>query len=151
MALERTRASQIWRASSPDDGWETSKSSRLTPRRRAYCGSSACSTSMNAAKPPRFCAWAMRVRVSVVLPEDSGPKTSTIRPRGKPPTPRARSMRRLPVGMTSTSMRVLSPMRMMAASPNSFWMWEIAASRLRLRASAILSAPVSDVVVFAAM
>ena len=40
-------------------GWETSRSSRFTPSFFAYCGSSACSTSMNAASPPRFCAWAM--------------------------------------------------------------------------------------------
>src|SRR5437870_8432046 len=56
---------------------------------------------MNAARPPRFCACAITVRVSVVLPEDSGPKTSTTRPRGNPPTPSARSIKMFPVGITS--------------------------------------------------
>ena len=151
MALERTRASQICRASSPEDGWETNRSSRLTPSLRAYCGSSACSTSMKAASPPRFWAWAMTVRVRVVLPDDSGPKTSTMRPRGKPPTPRARSMSRLPVGMTSTSTQRSSPRRRMAPSPNSFWIWEMARSRLRLRASRSFSEADSSGVALAAM
>ena len=39
MAFERTRVSTIWRASSPEEGWETRRSSRFTPRRRAYWGS----------------------------------------------------------------------------------------------------------------
>ena len=60
-------------ASSPESGCETSKSSRLTPTTRAYFGSSACSTSMNAARPPRFWASAMTLKQKVVLPEDSGP------------------------------------------------------------------------------
>jgi hypothetical protein len=36
---------------------------------------------------------------TVVLPDDSGPKISVIRPRGMPPTPRARSSAMEPVGM----------------------------------------------------
>ena len=66
-AFERTSVSQMRSASSPELGCETSRSSRFTPSLRAYCGSSACSTSMNAARPPRFCAWAMTVSVSVVF------------------------------------------------------------------------------------
>ena len=116
-ALERTRVSTIRSASSPELGCETSRSSRLTPSFLAYCGSSACSTSINAASPPRFCACAMIVRVSVVLPDDSGPKTSTTRPRGNPPTPSARSIKMLPVGMTSISTIFSSPRRMIAPSP----------------------------------
>src|ERR1051325_5109850 len=65
--FERMSVSQIRSASSPELGCETSKSSRLTPSFFAYCGSSACSTSINAARPPRFCAWAITVRVSVVF------------------------------------------------------------------------------------
>ena len=37
----------------------------------------------------------------VVLPEDSGPKISTTRPRGKPPTPSAASKEIAPVGITA--------------------------------------------------
>src|SRR5436190_2723973 len=73
-ALDRTSVSQIRSASSPELGCETSRSSRSTTSPFAYAGSSACSTSMNAASPPRFCAWAITVRVRVVLPDDSGPK-----------------------------------------------------------------------------
>ena len=36
MAFERTSASQICRASSPEDGWETRRSSRFTPSFLAY-------------------------------------------------------------------------------------------------------------------
>ena len=36
----------------------------------------------------------------MVLPEPSGPKTSTMRPRGMPPTPSAMSSAIDPVGMT---------------------------------------------------
>ena len=38
---------------------------------------------MNAAAPPAFCACAMTCKAMVVLPEDSGPKISITRPRGK--------------------------------------------------------------------
>ena len=37
--------------------------------------------------PPLRWASAMMCRLTVVLPEPSGPKTSTTRPRGMPPTP----------------------------------------------------------------
>src|ERR671928_7052 len=68
-----------------------------TPIARAYSGSIACSASMNAHTPPSFWASAMMWYISVVLPEDSGPKTSTMRPRGTPPMPRARSSDSAPV------------------------------------------------------
>ena len=42
----------------------------------------------------------MMCRHTVVLPEPSGPNTSTIRPRGMPPTPSAMSSASDPVGMT---------------------------------------------------
>ena len=68
-------------------------------------GSSACSTSMKAAIPPLRCASAMTCWQTVVLPDDSGPKISLIRPRGMPPTPSARSSAMDPVGIESTACR----------------------------------------------
>ena len=47
------------------------------------------------------------------------------------------------MGMTSTSRQFSSPIRMMAVSPNSFWIEEIARSRFFFRASAIFSAALS--------
>ncbi len=55
---------------------------------------------MKAATPPAFCTSAMACSASVVLPEDSGPKISTTRPRGSPPTPSARSRPIEPLGTT---------------------------------------------------
>ncbi|EKD55648.1 MAG: hypothetical protein ACD_59C00083G0001 [uncultured bacterium] len=66
-----------------------------------YLGSMACSTSTNAAMPPVFWALAIMWNASVVLPDDSGPYISTMRPRGTPPIPVAISREREPVGMTS--------------------------------------------------
>ncbi len=60
---------------------------------------------MKAATPPRFWASAMTCWQTVVLPDDSGPKISVIRPRGMPPTPSARSRAIEPVGMKSTCWR----------------------------------------------
>jgi hypothetical protein len=81
-APERVSSSQISRACSPVSGWEISSRSTSMPTPRAYVRSKACSASMKAAVPPARCASAMAWSVSVVLPLDSGPKTSTIRPRG---------------------------------------------------------------------
>ncbi len=53
-----------------------------TPSFLAYSASRACSASMKAAMPPSFWASAMMWSASVVLPDDSGPKISTTRPRG---------------------------------------------------------------------
>ena len=86
-------------ASSPLPGWLTSSVSSSTPSFLAQLGSRACSASMKAAMPPAFWARAMTCRASVVLPLDSGPKISTIRPLGMPCPPRAMSSDRLPVGM----------------------------------------------------
>ena len=73
IAPERMSASAISSACSPVSGCDTSRESTSTPRARAYTGSSACSTSMNAALPPFFCPSAMQCSASVVLPELSGP------------------------------------------------------------------------------
>ena len=72
-APERTTMSAISSACSPVSGWETSNSSTSTPIFSAYCGSSACSASMNAAVPPLRWVRATTSRVRVVLPEASGP------------------------------------------------------------------------------
>ena len=89
-----------------------------TPSLRAYSASSACSASMNAARPPVFCACAMIWSESVVLPEDSGPKISTTRPRGMPPTPSAASTASEPVGITCITVSGWSPSRMIEPLPN---------------------------------
>ena len=81
-AFERISTSTISSACSPLSGCETSRLSRSTPSFLAYCASSACSASTNAAMPPSFCASAMICSVSVVLPDDSGPKISMTRPLG---------------------------------------------------------------------
>src|SRR5688500_14543729 len=75
---------------------------------------------MNAALPPAFCVCAIACRVSVVLPLDSGPKISTMRPRGYPPMPSAPSSERAPVGMHGMRfVAASSPSRMSAFSPCS--------------------------------
>ena len=73
IAPERISMSAISSACSPVSGWETSSESVSTPSALAYSGSSACSASMNAAMPPLRCTFATACRVTVVLPEDSGP------------------------------------------------------------------------------
>ena len=52
---------------------------------------------------PAFCASAIMCNANVVLPDDSGPYTSIILPRGIPPTPNARSRDREPEEKVSTS------------------------------------------------
>ncbi len=95
-----------------------SNSSSLTPIFLAYSGSIACSASIKAQIPPIFCASATACRDRVVFPDDSGPKISIIRPRGKPPIPRASSRPNEPVGIASISTRLLSFRVMIESSPN---------------------------------
>ena len=57
-------------------------------------------------------------RERVVFPEASGPKTSTTRPRGIPPTPSAASTASEPVGMTNMTCSGWSPSRMIEPLPN---------------------------------
>ena len=83
---------------------------------------------MKAATPPRACASAMTCWQTVVLPDDSGPKISVIRPRGMPPTPSARSSAIDPVGMKSTCWRETAPSFMIEPVPNCFSIERIAAS-----------------------
>src|ERR1043165_9836574 len=68
--------------------------------------------------PPLRCASATTCMARVDLPDDSGPKISTTRPRGRPPTPRARSSDNAPVWMDSMHIVVFSPIRMMDPLPN---------------------------------
>src|SRR5262245_10109280 len=65
----------------------------------------------------------MACNASVVLPLDSGPKISTIRPRGMPCPPNAMSSDRQPVGIPSTTRFVPSPNCMIAPLPNCFSIW----------------------------
>src|SRR5580658_4446695 len=84
---------------------------------------------MNAAAPPLRCASAMACRARVVLPLDSGPYTSTTRPRGIPPMPVARSSASDPVEMEATGSGSSSSLSVITAPlPNCF---STAASRLR--------------------
>src|ERR687890_547413 len=108
----------------------------------AWVGSRACSASMKAASPPAFWASEMMCRARVVLPLDSGPKISTMRPLGTPPTPRARSRARAPVGMEATFGRSSSPMRMIEPFPNCRSIWETAASIALLLSNASSNADV---------
>ncbi len=64
--------------------------------------------------PPLRWASATTWVARVVLPDDSGPKISTTRPRGRPPTPRARSRASAPVGMVSMAIDPFSPIFMTA-------------------------------------
>ena len=97
-----------------------------TPSRLHHAGSSACSASMNAATPPFCWAWATACRAIVVLPLDSGPNSSMIRPRGNPLPPKRQVQRQGPVEIPSTSMWDPSPSFMIAPAPNVFSIWLIA-------------------------
>ena len=78
--------------------------------------------------PPLRCASATTCMASVDLPDDSGPKISTMRPRGSPPMPSARSSASAPVGMDSMFMWRFSPIRMIDPLPNCFSIWPSAMS-----------------------
>ncbi len=83
---------------------------------------------MNAHTPPFFCASAIACNVSVVLPEDSGPNTSMMRPARVTADAERQSSPMEPEGMTSTSTFGESPSFMMASSPNLVLMSRMAAS-----------------------
>src|SRR5918998_961332 len=79
---------------------------------------------MKAQMPPIFWAFARTWYSSVVLPDDSGPNTSTMRPRGRPPTPRARSSESAPVGTAATrTAAASSPIFMIDPWPNCRSIW----------------------------
>src|ERR1700722_2907092 len=85
--------------------------------------------------------------MSVVLPEDSGPNTSTMRPFGTPPIPSARSSDSAPVGIASTrTCAPSSPMRMTEPLPNSRSIWPSAPCRAASRAFAAFSSSVTGIV-----
>src|SRR3954464_9325117 len=95
---------------------------------------------MNAAMPPAARALATACRATVVLPEASGPYTSTTRPRGRPPMPRAMSRAIDPVGMTFMATSGLSPRRMTEPLPNCLSIWARAMSRALSRSSVAMMA-----------
>src|SRR5436190_11644604 len=105
---------------------------------------------MKATTPPRFWASASTCWQSVVLPDDSGPKISVIRPRGMPPTPIARSSAIEPVGMESTACRSEVPSFMIEPRPNCFSIARMAASTARVRSLGFsaLSTPLLSAVAF---
>ena len=122
-AFDLISSSAICIASSPLVGWLTSRLSSEMPSFLAQLGSRACSASMKAAMPPARWAAAMAWRASVVLPLDSGPNTSMMRPRGKPLPPRARSTERLPLEIPSIGAWASLPSGMIEPVPNSFSIW----------------------------
>ncbi len=132
-APARTSTSAISSACSPVSGCETSSWSMSSPSRFAYCGSSACSASMIAPVPPIRCASPNIWSAKVVLPDDSAPNNSMIRPRGMPPTPSAMSSANEPEGIVSTFCRGASPKRISAPSPNCFSTAAIASANARSR------------------
>src|SRR5271167_3970136 len=80
----------------------------------------------------------MMASVSVVLPEDSGPKISITLPRGMPPTPSAMSRPNEPDGIESTSyVAPASPKRITEPLPNCFSIWLSAAASAFLRFSSM--------------
>ena len=74
---------------------------------------------MKAATPPFFWAFATACSAIVVLPLDSGPNSSMIRPFGSPIPPSARSSEIAPVEIPSTSSVEPSPSFMIAPAPNA--------------------------------
>src|SRR5437879_11042048 len=80
----------------------------------------------------------MTCKAIVVLPEDSGPKISTTRPRGKPPTPSAASNEIAPVEITEIgTIASFDPNRMIDPLPNCFSICETANSIALPRSSAM--------------
>src|SRR3954470_1781934 len=108
---------------------------------------------MNAQTPPSRWASAMMWYISVVLPEDSGPKTSTMRPRGTPPMPSARSSDSAPVGIALTlTWAPSSPIRMTVPLPNwrSIWVrapWSAASRAFAAFSSSmtLMGKPLSEI------
>src|SRR5712692_10386214 len=95
---------------------------------------------MNAACPPVFCASAMTCSARVVFPPDSGPNTSTTRPRGKPPTPSAASIESAPVEITLTgTITSLLPSRMIEPLPYCFSICVMADSSILIFSSVMVA------------
>src|SRR5262245_23788442 len=101
---------------------------------------------MNATTPPRAWASARTCWQTVVLPDDSGPKISVMRPRGMPPTPSARSSAIEPVGIVSRTSLSRDPSFMIAPRPNCFSIVANAASTALPRSAEARSADRSSVI-----
>ena len=130
--------SAISSACSPVSGCATIKLSISTPKFLAYTGSRACSASIKAATPPSFCASAIACSATVVLPDDSGPYTSTILPLGNPPIPSAISRLKAPVGIQSTETVATSPSFITEPFPKFFSICAIAISKAFFLSSDII-------------
>src|SRR6202051_543138 len=91
--------------------------------------------------PPAFCASAITCRVIVVLPEDSGPNTSTTRPRGNPPTPSAASTEIDPLEITVTERALREPSCHTEPLPYCFSIWTIVCMIRRLRSDGCMITP----------
>src|ERR1019366_6404265 len=89
--------------------------------------------------PPSFCASATTCRATVVLPEDSGPKISEMRPRGKPPIPSAKSTEMDPEEIAGTATTGWPPRRITEPLPNCFSIWLSVAPRARARSFSSIS------------
>src|SRR5690606_36710756 len=126
-----TSSSTISSACSPVSGCDNSNSFTSTPNAAAYTESSACSASTNAATPPALCASATTCNDNVVLPPDSGPYTSTIRPLGAPPTLNLSSSAHARVLFTSIpgTCAGYAPKRWIASLPNWLSFTKAALSR----------------------
>ena len=95
--------------------------------------------------PPVFCASAITCSAIVVFPDDSGPKISTTRPRGNPPTPNAASNEMHPVGITEMgTIASFDPSRMIEPLPNCFSICDNASS-IALPRSSAMNAPQKSV------
>ena len=90
--------------------------------------------------PPFRWASATTCMARVDLPDDSGPKISMTRPRGRPPTPRAMSRGSAPVGMAAIFIDSFSPMRIIEPLPNCLSIWPRAMSRAFRRSLLVASA-----------
>ena len=99
---------------------------------------------MNATTPPRAWASARTCWQTVVLPDDSGPKISVMRPRGMPPTPSARSSAIEPVGIVSRTSFSRDPSFMIAPRPNCFSIVARAASTALPRSAVFRSAETAE-------
>src|SRR5260221_10507844 len=93
--------------------------------------------------PPTFCASATTCSAMVVLPDDSGPKISEMRPRGNPPMPSAKSTEMEPVEIEGTACTGCPPSRMTEPLPNCFSIWLSVAPKARERSFSSIEGPVS--------
>ena len=126
----RIRESTISSACSPVSGWEMRRSSTLTPILRGVIWIHGVLGIDVGADAAFFLGFGDDVKGKVVLPDDSGPKISMMRPQGRPPMPSAMSSPKDPVEIASTSTGCsFLPSRMTEPLPKFRSIWLNAASR----------------------